>query len=90
MSGSQETATRPTPINVSETLAARLYREAGAEKFGLTQPVFARVLQEIACKYLPATANPSETSEFLSHLRLEELALARACALGMRVPGRFS
>ena len=82
MSGSQETATRSTPVNVPETLAARLYREAGAEKFGLTQPVFARVLQEIAYKYLPATANPSETSEFLSHLRLEELALARACALG--------
>ena len=82
MSGSQETATRPTKIEIPESLAAQLYREAGAEKFGLTPQAFAGVLQEVATKYLPATASPSEVSDFLTHLRVEELALARACALG--------
>jgi RNA polymerase sigma-70 factor (ECF subfamily) len=82
MSGNQETATRPTMINIPESLAAQLHREAGAEKFGLTPQAFAGVLQEVATKYLPGTARPSEVSDFLTHLRVEELALARACALG--------
>jgi len=82
MSGSQETATRPTRINIPESLSAQLHREAGAEKFGLTPQAFAGVLQEVAAKYLPDAACPSEVSDFLTHLRVEELALARACAAG--------
>ncbi len=82
MSGSQEIATRPTPINIPESLAAQLYREAGAEEFGVEQSAFAAILQEVASKYLPATASPSEISDFLFHLRLGELALARACVAG--------
>ena len=64
MSGSQETATRPTKIEIPESLAAQLHREAGAEKFGLTRHAFAGVLQEVAGKYLPATAGPSEVIGF--------------------------
>jgi RNA polymerase sigma-70 factor (ECF subfamily) len=82
MSGSQETAARPAPIKVPEMLATRLHREAGAEKFDLTPQDFAGILQEVAIKYLPAAATTSEIAEFLTHLRLEELALARACAAG--------
>jgi RNA polymerase sigma-70 factor (ECF subfamily) len=82
MSGNQETATRPTKINIPESLSAQLHREAGAEKFGLTQQAFAGVLQEVAGKYLPATVSPSEIADFLIHLRVGELALARGCALG--------
>src|SRR5208282_2844425 len=82
MSGSQETATRPTRFNIPESLAAQLHREAGGEKLGLTPQAFAGVLQEVAARYLPATAGPSEVSDFLTHLRVEELALARACAFG--------
>jgi RNA polymerase sigma-70 factor (ECF subfamily) len=82
MRGSQETATRPAKINIGESLAAQLHREAGAEKFGLTLAAFSVVLEEVASKYLPATAMASEVSSFLTHLRLEELALARGCALG--------
>ncbi len=85
MSGSQETATRPTRINIPESLAARLHREAGAEKLALTPQAFAGALQEVAAKYLPAAASPSEVSNFLTHLRVEELALARACALGSEI-----
>ena len=82
MSGSQETANRPTMANIPDSLATQLHRKAGAEKFGLTPQAFAGVLHEVAAKYLPATASPSEVSDFVTHLRVEELALARACALG--------
>jgi RNA polymerase sigma-70 factor (ECF subfamily) len=82
MSGSQETAPHPTKADIPESLAAQLHREAGAERFGLTPEAFAGVLQEVASKYLPPTADPSEVTDFLTHLRVEELALARACALG--------
>jgi RNA polymerase sigma-70 factor (ECF subfamily) len=82
MSGSQETATRPAKISIPDSLSAQLHREAGAEKFGLTPQAFAGVLQEVAAKYLPASASPAEIADFLTHLRVEELALARGCALG--------
>jgi len=73
----------PSPaVDISQGLSARLHREAGAEKLGLSPEAFALVLQEVANKYLPANASPREVSEFLAHLRIEELALARACALG--------
>jgi RNA polymerase sigma-70 factor (ECF subfamily) len=85
MSGGQETATRPAKICIPESLAAQLHREAGGEKFGLTTQAFAGVLQEVTTKYLPATASPKEVSDFLTHLHVEELALARACALGSEV-----
>jgi RNA polymerase sigma-70 factor (ECF subfamily) len=82
MSGSQETATRPAKISIPDSLAAQLHREAGAEKFGLTPQAFACVLQEVAAKYLPASASLAEIADLLTHLRVEELALARGCALG--------
>jgi RNA polymerase sigma-70 factor (ECF subfamily) len=65
-----------------ETVSARLYRQAGAERFGLAQQDFASILQEVVAKYLPAHASPSEVLELLTNLRVEELALARSCARG--------
>jgi RNA polymerase sigma-70 factor (ECF subfamily) len=85
MSGNPETATRPAKINIPDSVSTQFHHEAGAEKFGLTQQAFAGVLQEVVSKYLPATASPSEILDFLTHLRLEELALARGCALGSEV-----
>ena len=82
MNGSQEIATRPIQFEIPDSLAAKLHREAGAERFGLTPQAFAGILQEVASKYLPPTSSTSELADFLNHLRLEELALARACALG--------
>lgn len=70
------------PAKIADSLASRLYREAGAEKFGLSLPAFSAILEEVAARYLPATASPGEVADFLGHLRLEELALARACAVG--------
>jgi RNA polymerase sigma-70 factor (ECF subfamily) len=63
-------------------VSAKLYRQAGAERFGLAQGDFASILQEVAAKYLPRDARQAEVLELLANLRLEELALARACARG--------
>jgi len=82
LSSGREAAIRPAKINIPESLAAQLHHDSKAAKIGLTVQAFAGVLQEVAAKYLPAEASPSEVSEFLTHLRLEDLALARACALG--------
>jgi RNA polymerase sigma-70 factor (ECF subfamily) len=82
MSGSRETATRPTRAEIPESVFAKLYRQAGAERFGLTQQDFASILQEVADRYLSADASRSEVLELLANLRVEELALARSCAQG--------
>jgi RNA polymerase sigma-70 factor (ECF subfamily) len=80
MSQSPETATRT--IKIPDQLAAKLHREAGAEKFGLTFQDFAGILQDIATKYLPPAADLGQVTEFTTHLRLEDLALARGCGAG--------
>jgi RNA polymerase sigma-70 factor (ECF subfamily) len=60
---------------------ADLYARSGAAAYGISVEQFALVLEEIQKKYLPAAA-AHEKSEFCAGLRLEELALARACAAG--------
>ena len=82
MSRSQKTATCPAMTAIPEPAWARLYHQAGAERFGLACQDFASILQEVAAKYLPAEARQSEVLEFLTNLRVEELALARCCARG--------
>lgn len=82
MSGSQETATGAGKMEIPQSLSDQLHAEAGAGKFGLSPQAFAGILKEVAAKYLPATASPPEVSDFLTHLRVEELAMARGCALG--------
>ena len=66
---------------VAELLAA-LHARSGGEKYGLSPESFALVLSSVAMKYLPAEASQSDTRAFLLTLRVEELALARACAAG--------
>jgi RNA polymerase sigma-70 factor (ECF subfamily) len=82
MSSSQETAACPAMTAIPKSVSARLYRQAGAERFGLARRDFASILQEVAAKYLPAGARRSEVVELLTNLRVEELALARCCARG--------
>jgi RNA polymerase sigma-70 factor, ECF subfamily len=65
-----------------ETVVAELYQKSGGAKFGLSREQFATVLAEIAAKYLPQGAGPLECDELYRSLRVEELALARACAAG--------
>ncbi len=73
--------------------ALYLYERSGAVAYGVTAEQFAAILDEIARKYLSqdsarsSLSHSSQTSveqkaEFCAGLRLEELALARACAAG--------
>jgi RNA polymerase sigma-70 factor (ECF subfamily) len=59
-----------------------LYRKAGADKFGLSRDDFDDILVEVGAKYLPGGAGHSEALELYRSLRIEELALARACGCG--------
>jgi RNA polymerase sigma-70 factor, ECF subfamily len=58
------------------------FQRSGAERFGVTEPVFARILMEVAVKYLPAGADAHQARELLATVHVEELALARGCAAG--------
>ena len=40
-----------------------LYQRSGGERFGLTFPAFARILQEVGAKYLPASSDESRGEE---------------------------
>ena len=65
-----------------DAIIAELYRKAGAERFGLTQQEFSQILEEVRTKYLPVGASEPEVLDLYRSLRVEELALARACAAG--------
>lgn len=59
-----------------------LHAKACCEKVGLSRNSFAEVLGDVATKYLPAGCSENDARAFLLTLRVEELALARACAAG--------
>jgi RNA polymerase sigma-70 factor (ECF subfamily) len=61
--------------------AHALHQRSGAEAYGVDRQQFAAILREIQDKYLPR-ASSAEAAAFCAGLRLEELALARACAAG--------
>src|SRR5207302_5622110 len=58
-----------------------LYEKSGGERYGLTLQAFGVVLEQVAVKYVPQ-ATQEQKLEFWRDLKLEELALARACAAG--------
>jgi RNA polymerase sigma-70 factor, ECF subfamily len=80
MSASQPISA-PVQSAVAE-LVAGLHAKAGCEKFDLSCESFAAILCGVARKYLPSEASESEARAFLLTLRVDELALARACAAG--------
>jgi len=82
MSGSQARTIVPAMAAIPESLSAKLYRQAGAERFGLSERDFTSLLEEVAAEYLPQDARQAEVVELLTNLRVEELALARSCARG--------
>jgi RNA polymerase sigma-70 factor (ECF subfamily) len=71
----------PVQAAVAELLVD-LHAKGGCEKIGLEQESFAGILCDVATKYLPTGTRQSEARTFLLTLRVEELALARACAAG--------
>jgi RNA polymerase sigma-70 factor (ECF subfamily) len=65
-----------------ERLFSELWAESHAADYGLPQLEFLRILAEVGAKYLPANAAPGDATQLYRSLRVEELALARACAAG--------
>jgi RNA polymerase sigma-70 factor, ECF subfamily len=66
---------------VSELLT-ELHEKSGCEKVGLTRETLAEILCEIGVKQAGAGAPETELRTFFLSLRMDELALARACAAG--------
>ena len=66
---------------VSE-LHADLYAKSGGEKIGLSLEVWTAILCEVGSRCVPAAESVGEVRAFLLALRVDELALARACAAG--------
>jgi RNA polymerase sigma-70 factor (ECF subfamily) len=72
-------------VEISEAIAsltASLYERSGAAKVGLAKDRFCAILEEVAVKYLPQTASVHDRQELFSSLKVEDLALAHACAEG--------
>jgi len=65
-----------------ESVMLSLYAQSAAETFGLEREQFFAILKAVAAKYLPPASSAQATVDFCQTLRLEELALARACAAG--------
>jgi RNA polymerase sigma-70 factor (ECF subfamily) len=63
-------------------LLVELHAKSGCDRIGLTSESFGEILCEVATKYLPAGNSEPQARTFLLTLRVEELALARACAAG--------
>jgi len=76
------TKQNPTVHSVVRELQAELHFQAGCEKIGLARESFAQILAEVGTKYVPLSATEPEIRTFFLSLRIDELALARACAAG--------
>jgi len=70
----------PAVQAVASEMLAELHAKAGCERIGLTRESFSTILCEVGTKY-GASSEDDARSFFLS-LRVDELALARACAAG--------
>jgi len=68
--------------SVVNDLLAELHAKSEGEKIGLTRELFSVILCEVGAKYATAASSESEIRTFLVSLRVDELALARACADG--------
>jgi RNA polymerase sigma-70 factor, ECF subfamily len=71
----------PRPAEGSVPSLLILFEKSGGQRYGLTLQAFEVVLEQVAKKYVPE-ATPQQKLEFWRDLKLEELALARACAAG--------
>ncbi len=67
--------------SVLNGLLPELHAKSACEKYGLTREWFATILIEVGAKHA-AAASEGEARTFFLSLRVDELALARACAGG--------
>jgi RNA polymerase sigma-70 factor (ECF subfamily) len=82
-SNSRMSSTKSIPAvqSVVNELLGELYVRGACERVGLTREFFAEVLCEVGSKHATAASEADLRTFFLS-LRVDELALARACAAG--------
>jgi len=83
---------KPAQSAHQANVAAALYERSGAAAYGVSVEQFAAILDEILLKYLSQNSahdldpnsrtSAEQKADFCAGLRLEELALARACAAG--------
>jgi RNA polymerase sigma-70 factor, ECF subfamily len=71
----------PRPAESTAVTVRALFEKSGGERYGLTLAAFEVILDQVAGKYLPG-ASTRQKLDFWRDLKLEELALARACAAG--------
>jgi RNA polymerase sigma-70 factor, ECF subfamily len=69
--------------SVVNELLADLHAKSGCEKIGLTRESFCVILCEVGSKHATPSTSESEIRAFFLSLRVDELALARACAAGI-------
>jgi RNA polymerase sigma-70 factor (ECF subfamily) len=77
-------STRPISAvqSVVEELLADLHAKGGCEKIGLSRESFAAILCDVGSKSATGASSETEIRTFFLSLRIDELALARACAAG--------
>ena len=69
--------------SVVNELLTDLHAKSGCEKIGLTRESFIEILCEVGSKHATPATSETEIRSFFLSLRVEELALARACAAGV-------
>jgi RNA polymerase sigma-70 factor (ECF subfamily) len=77
MSSSKPNSAVQSVVNV---LLSELHAKAGCERVGITRESFSAILCEVGTKY--GAVSESDARSFFLSLRVDELALARACAAG--------
>lgn len=70
----------PAAQSVVSEMLTELHAKAGCQRLGLTRESFHAILCEVATKH--GASSEAEIRNFLLSLRVDELALARACAAG--------
>ena len=76
------TKLNPAVQSIVNEVLADLYAKSGCEKIGLARESFAAILCEVGSKYATPGTSESDIRALLLSLRVDELALARACAVG--------
>jgi RNA polymerase sigma-70 factor (ECF subfamily) len=69
--------------SVVNQLLADLFARSSCETVGLTRESFSAILCEVGSKHATAISSETEVRTFFLSLRVDELALARACAAGV-------
>ncbi|HLV89281.1 MAG TPA: sigma-70 family RNA polymerase sigma factor [Candidatus Sulfotelmatobacter sp.] len=68
--------------SVVNDLLTELHRKAACEQIGVTRESFAAILCQVGAKHCEEQTPEQEIRAFFTALRVDELALARACAAG--------